>query len=107
VEEVIRFGKLIGHPLRIRLLVCLLQRELTKEELRRVFSKERESRVQIQLDVLRYAEIVISRPHQRSAAYSIDPEKVQFLEALVAAFRADIEWDRDISQDLARLARLE
>ena len=106
MDEIIRFGKLVSHPLRLRLLLCLLRRDLSKHEILAIFPKESETKIEAQLDVLRRSDLISSRHHQRSSLYSLMEHRRNLLSSLVEAFHHDVDWDKELSQDLIRLRQL-
>jgi hypothetical protein len=106
MDEIIRFGKVVSHPLRLRLLLCLHRSDLTKDQLLLVFPKESQTKIEAQLDVLRRSDLISSRPFHRSSIYILEEHRRRLIDSLVDTFRYDVDWDRDVSQDMARLGKL-
>ena len=106
--DIVRFGKSVQDPVRIRVLACLRGQELCKCELFATLNDVHASRLNVHLEVLLNAGLIELGRLGRWTTYRLATAHEAFIEAMFVSFDSDVSWDKDVSNDLMRLkARLD
>jgi ArsR family transcriptional regulator len=97
-----RFFKALGHPVRVRLLELLVQRDRTVQELQGLLSLDQSS-VSQHLAVLRTHQVVLARKEGATVRYAVrDPLVADLLGVARRIFSNQLVGTQDMLRELER-----
>jgi DNA-binding transcriptional ArsR family regulator len=105
MHDVVMLGKVLQDPIRVRILACLQQGEVSKPEFLSIFSEINRRRLETHLDVLRRAGMISTSREGHWLSFRISDQYQPIVAAIFRAFRTTINWDPDVTRDRQRMAQ--
>ncbi|MBS1717385.1 MAG: winged helix-turn-helix transcriptional regulator [Armatimonadetes bacterium] len=105
LEDIVGLGSALSHPLRARITFCVRRDELCLCELFGAFPDVPQNTIRDHVSILAKAGVLDKRKGTKWMFYRISDRARPLIDALFDEFAVNVEWDPQLSKDLASLQK--